>query len=87
MKSGFKRNRILGLNNANGIVGQVEEVKAELKNHFEQRFKECNFSMLKLKGVQFNSLSRKEITLLEDSLLYEEIKQVILLIDGDKTSV
>lgn len=42
----------------------MDEVTTEVKNYFEKRFQESNFSRLILDGVRFNQLSAKEIKVL-----------------------
>lgn len=60
IKSGFRRNDIVGLNMGRGRITQVGEVKMEIMNHFEKRFKEPLTARPLLEGVEFESLSDED---------------------------
>lgn len=52
------RNNINMLNTPNGIFGGDQEVKAEVKRHFEIFFKEESYNRLVLEGPVFDFVSK-----------------------------
>lgn len=56
IKFGFKRNGIVGQNMGRGRITQVGEVKMEIMNHFEKRFKEPLTARPLLEGVEFQRI-------------------------------
>lgn len=53
MKHRFKRNGIISLNIERGKIEKVEELKQEVKKHFEVRLQESNVRRNILKVVDF----------------------------------
>ena len=69
------RNNINMLNTSNGIVGGDQEVKAEVRRHFENFFKEENFNRLVLEGLVFDCVSKIAKNMLEDKFSDIKIKE------------
>jgi len=80
-----KRNNIVSINTSRGRVEQVEELKKEVKNHFEERFQETNFNRPVLDGVEFKQLSEEEKMELEEPFSEEEVKEAIWSCDRNKS--
>lgn len=71
---------MLGIAIANDWVEQIEEVKLEVKNHFEARFLESDYRRPTLSGVMFNQMSSEERWSLEAHLSLDELKKVKLVL-------
>lgn len=87
MNQRFKRNGILGISLDSGWFDNVDEVKREIKSHFESRFQESDYRRLSLRGTFFHSLNNMDGSLLEEPFSLEEIKSDIWDGDGDKSPV
>ncbi|XP_058725516.1 uncharacterized protein LOC131596794 [Vicia villosa] len=85
MKARILRNSIVGLSTPRGSVIEVEEVKAEILNHFANRFVEIEVVRSVLDGVEFNCLSSEDLSHLEAPFLFEEVKEIVWLGDCEKS--
>lgn len=63
------RNNINMLNTPNGIFGGDQEVKDEVKRHFENFFKEESYNRLVLEGLVFDCVSKIDKNVLQDKFL------------------
>ncbi|XP_058741554.1 uncharacterized protein LOC131613931 [Vicia villosa] len=85
MKERRRKNHICSITTRSGIIDKVEEVKEEVRRHFNSKFKEDSFSRPVLENVFFNSLSMEESASLESPLSEEEIKEAVWNCDGSKS--
>lgn len=80
-------NCILGINTGRGRLVQVDEVRLETQNHFQNSFQESKSIRPKLDGVNFRQLSDVDRIMSEDHFYYEEINEVAWQCDGEKALV
>ncbi|XP_058746296.1 uncharacterized protein LOC131619189 [Vicia villosa] len=85
MKERRRRNHISSIVTRSGIMEKVEDVKEEVRRHFNSKFKEDNFSRPILENASFNSLSMEESASLESPFNKEEIKEAVWNCDGSKS--
>ncbi|XP_058757847.1 uncharacterized protein LOC131631081 [Vicia villosa] len=85
LKKRYRKNAILVLEGRDGRVEGVEEVKEEVKNHFENFFKEEDFFRAVPKGLNLNCLNEEDREWLERVPLVEEIKEEVWDCDGNKS--
>ncbi|XP_058774884.1 uncharacterized protein LOC131649153 [Vicia villosa] len=74
MKRGLRRNFLGHISTSRGILSKVEEVKEEIFEHFESKFKESEVSRPVLDGDIFNKLSIEDKNSLELPFEESEIK-------------
>lgn len=65
LKERQRKNAISVLEGEDGRVEGVEEAKVEVKNHFENFFKEEDFNKVVVEGLGFNCLSENDRSWLE----------------------
>ncbi|XP_058741064.1 uncharacterized protein LOC131613407 [Vicia villosa] len=85
MKRGLRHYYLGHISTARGILGEVEEVKEEIFEHFESKFKESEASRPVLEGDIFNKLSIEDMNSLELPFEEIEIKQAVWSCDGGKS--
>ncbi|XP_058755656.1 uncharacterized protein LOC131628868 [Vicia villosa] len=83
-ESRLRRNSIIGLSTPRGSLNKVEDVRAEIFNHFANRFVEIDAERPELDGVVFSCLSFEDWNLLEAPFLMEEVKEVVWLGECEK---
>lgn len=81
-----RRNQLSALRVGSSWVDGVDEVKDEIKCHFERIFSEVTYSRPKLDGVLFNMISAEDNAFLTAPFSLEEIKDAIWSCDSDKSS-
>ncbi|CAL5200696.1 unnamed protein product [Lathyrus oleraceus] len=77
MNQRFRRNSLLGINTVNDWLDKMDDVKREVKNHFEARFQESGYKRPSLVGSSFKCLDDMERDLLEGPFSMEDLKEVI----------
>ncbi|XP_058733639.1 uncharacterized protein LOC131605282 [Vicia villosa] len=85
MKSRTRINTIVSIQTSQGVVEGVDEIKSEVKKHYEERFKRMDRPRPSLRGMEFNRLSKEDIALLEEEFTREEIKEIVFSCEGDKS--
>lgn len=85
IKESQRKNAISVLNDEARRVEGVEEVKREVKNHFEAFFKESDFRRAIPEGLDFYSLDEIDSAWLERPFLEEEVKMAAWDCDGSKS--
>ncbi|XP_058742324.1 uncharacterized protein LOC131614788 [Vicia villosa] len=85
MKETTRRNHICSITTSSSIIDKVEEVKEEVRCHFDRKFKEDNISIPVLDNVLINYLSSEESASLELPLSEEEIKEAVWNCEGSKS--
>lgn len=79
MKQSFRINGIVLLNSPRGMLSQVDDIKAEIKDQFLYRFKELWGRRLEILGVNFNHLSMEDCIRLKDYFCIKDITKAIWL--------
>lgn len=77
MKSRYRHNNIVGLNQGEVIIDDVEGVKQMAFDHFQERFQKKFYSRPLLEGIVFNDLSYDKRASLEALYSMQDIKEVI----------
>lgn len=73
------------VDSSSGEVEGVIEVKEAMKYHFENFFKEANFSRPVPNGISFKCLLEEYNSSLEELFSESEIKEELLRCDGSKS--
>ncbi|XP_058783185.1 uncharacterized protein LOC131657846 [Vicia villosa] len=79
-----RRNHICSIVTSNNIINKVNEVKEEVRNHFEGKFAENCLNRLIVEGVVFNSLSLEDVISLELPFFEGEIREAVWSHEGSK---
>ncbi|XP_058784295.1 uncharacterized protein LOC131659071 [Vicia villosa] len=85
IKDRQRKGAISVLEGAEGRVEGFEEVKKEVRDHFEGFFKEENHDRAVPKGLDFRSLTKEDREWLERPFSEEEIKTAVWDCDGNKS--
>lgn len=85
MKHRFTRNKIVGVISNAGIIDKVEEVRKEVKCHFEEFFLEPNPRRPVIDGVDFQRLSSEDRLSLEVPFSEEEVRDAIWVSAKEKS--
>ncbi|XP_058783710.1 uncharacterized protein LOC131658433 [Vicia villosa] len=85
MKERRRRNYICSISTPSGTIDGVEEVKEEVRRHFDSKFKEDNFSRPVFDNGMFNALSLEDSASLELPFSEGEIKEAVWSCDGSKS--
>ena len=84
IKSNRRRTQITKLQVDDGWVEEVDEVKRVIKNHFEEFFKEEEFSRPTLNSVEFSQIDWEDNEYLTKPFTREEIKEAVWDCVGNK---
>lgn len=87
MKDKVRRNNLVFLETQPGRIEGVEEIKKEVRRHFESFFLEDNQSRPILGGLTFETLFELDKCQLEDPFNEIEIKEEVWSYDGSKSPV
>ncbi|KAI5429587.1 hypothetical protein KIW84_034243 [Lathyrus oleraceus] len=78
MNQSFRRNIVLEIYSVNGWVEKVDDVKREVKSHFEAIFQDLVYRIPSLDGFVFHSLNDVDRILLESPFSMEDLKGIII---------
>lgn len=85
MRRRIRRNTICGLDTPLGRLSKVDDIKHEVKFHFEDIFKELIPLRPLLEGIHFNQILNVDKVALEAPLYLEEVKEVVWNYAPDKS--
>ncbi|MCH80366.1 LINE-1 reverse transcriptase like, partial [Trifolium medium] len=85
IKSRRRRNQLVMLRRGDEWIQGVDNIKMEVKNHFEGNFTEEWDNRPFLHGIGFNELSEEDNYFLLQRFTKEEIKEVVWSCDGNKS--
>lgn len=66
-------------------LDEVEEIKEEVRNHFENLFQEEYFNRPTLDGINFKRMTSNESDFLSFPFSLEEVEEVVWSCEGNKS--
>lgn len=67
------------------MIEGVVEIKKEVKEYFEDRFKRKEVPRPRFKGIDFPKLTELDSAALDEEFSREEIKEVVFSCEGDRS--